>query len=98
MSSDESRLIEVTREIVLEGFKPRCRVPVNLTLGFSARQNVLTSVFARPTYCNVFLGRLNSVVADHGLGDGRNRARRADEPARAPELRGRPEGDGRPHP
>ncbi len=45
-------------------------VPINLTLGFSARQNVLTSVFAKPTYCNVFLGRLNSVVSDHGLGDG----------------------------
>ena len=45
-------------------------VPINLTLGFSARQNVLTSVFARPTYCNVFLGRLNSVVPTNGLGGG----------------------------
>lgn len=46
-------------------------VPLNLTLGFSARQNVLVSVFARPTYCNVFLGRLNSVVPSNGLGDGK---------------------------
>jgi len=46
-------------------------IPVNLTLGFSARQNVLIAVFARPKYCNVFLGRLNSVVSEHKLGDGR---------------------------
>jgi transaldolase len=47
-------------------------VPVNLTLGFSARQNVLVTAFAKPNYCNVFLGRLNSFVADHGLGAGEN--------------------------
>jgi transaldolase len=47
-------------------------VPVNLTLGFSARQNVLASLFAKPNYCNVFLGRLNSFVADHDLGSGDN--------------------------
>ena len=45
-------------------------IPVNLTLGFSARHNVLTGVFARPAYYNVFLGRLNSVVSSNGLGDG----------------------------
>jgi transaldolase len=46
-------------------------VPVNFTLGFSARQNHLATLFATPSYVNVFLGRLNSYVADNGLGDGR---------------------------
>lgn len=46
-------------------------IPVNYTLGFSARQNVLAAAFSRPTFVNVFLGRLNSFVADSGLGDGR---------------------------
>ncbi len=52
------------RALRLEG------VPVNFTLGFSARQNYLAAVFAFPNYVNVFLGRLNSYVADSGLGDG----------------------------
>lgn len=52
-------------------------IPVNYTLGFSARQNVLAAAFSRPAYVNVFLGRLNSFVADHGLGDGRNVGERA---------------------
>lgn len=47
-------------------------IPVNYTLGFSARQNYLAAVVANPTYCNVFLGRLNAVVSDNGLGDGKN--------------------------
>lgn len=47
-------------------------VPVNLTLGFSARQNLLATAFAAPTYVNVFLGRLNAYVADNKLGDGTN--------------------------
>jgi transaldolase len=46
-------------------------IPINYTLGFSARQNVLAAAFSRPAYVNVFLGRLNSFVADHGLGDGK---------------------------
>jgi len=46
-------------------------VPVNFTLGFSARQNHLAAAFAFPSYVNVFLGRLNSYVSDNGLGDGR---------------------------
>jgi len=45
-------------------------VPVNFTLGFSARQNYLAAAFARTAFVNVFLGRLNSFVADNGLGDG----------------------------
>ena len=47
-------------------------VPINYTLGFSARQNVLAAAFSRPTYVNVFMGRLNSFVADNHLGDGTN--------------------------
>src|ERR1041385_5453555 len=40
-------------------------VPVNLTLGFSARQNYLAARFAGPSYVNVFLGRLNAYSADN---------------------------------
>ncbi len=47
-------------------------ITVNFTLGFSARQNFLAAALARPGFVNVFLGRLNSFVADNGLGDGRN--------------------------
>jgi transaldolase len=47
-------------------------IPVNFTLGFSARQNYLAALFANPAYVNVFLGRLNAVVADNGHGDGAN--------------------------
>jgi transaldolase len=45
-------------------------IPVNFTLGFSARQNYLAARFASPSYVNVFLGRLNAYVADNTLGDG----------------------------
>ena len=53
-----------TRQLRQEG------VPVNFTLGFSARHNYLAAAFARPSYVNVFLGRLNAYVETHGLGDG----------------------------
>jgi len=43
-------------------------VPVNYTLGFSARQNYLAALFSRPRFVNVFLGRLNSLVEENGLG------------------------------
>lgn len=46
------------------------QIPVNLTLGFSARQNFLAAQFARPAYVNVFLGRLNAFVQASGLGGG----------------------------
>ncbi len=46
-------------------------IPVNYTLGFSARQNYLAAVISNPTYCNVFLGRLNQVVSENRLGDGK---------------------------
>ena len=45
-------------------------VPINFTLGFSARQNYLAARLGDPTYVNVFLGRLNSFVADRKLGSG----------------------------
>lgn len=47
-------------------------IPVNFTLGFSARQNVLAALVARPAFVNVFMGRLNAFVADNRLGDGQN--------------------------
>jgi transaldolase len=47
-------------------------IPVNYTLGFSARQNYLATLFSRPGYVNVFLGRLNSVVDENGLGEPEN--------------------------
>ncbi|MEZ5964398.1 MAG: transaldolase family protein [Planctomycetota bacterium] len=47
-------------------------IRVNFTLGFSARQNWLIALVARPSWVNVFMGRLNSFVADRGLGDGNN--------------------------
>lgn len=45
-------------------------VAVNLTLGFSARQNLMVCYLARPRFCNVFLGRLNQVAADNQFGTG----------------------------
>jgi len=47
-------------------------VPINFTLGFSARQDYLAALLSRPDYVNVFLGRLNAFVSDNGLGDGKN--------------------------
>ncbi|MDD3117751.1 MAG: transaldolase family protein [Victivallales bacterium] len=47
-------------------------VPVNFTLGFSARQNYLAARLASPSFVNVFMGRLNAFVGDNGLGDGIN--------------------------
>ena len=52
-------------------------IPVNQTLGFSARQNYVSAAIAQPAYVNVFLGRLNSFVADNDLGDGTNVGERA---------------------
>lgn len=53
-----------TRQVSKEGIR------VNHTLGFSARQNYLIARVGRPAFVNVFMGRLNSFVADNGLGDG----------------------------
>jgi len=54
----------VTRRLSAEG------IPVNHTLGFSARQNYLIARIARPAYVNVFLGRLNSFIPNNNLGQG----------------------------
>jgi len=45
-------------------------IPINHTLGFSARQNYLITRIGRPQFVNVFLGRLNSFVADNQIGSG----------------------------
>jgi len=45
-------------------------IPVNFTLGFSARQNVLAARLSNPDFVNVFLGRLNAVVSDNSVGNG----------------------------
>jgi len=47
-------------------------IPINYTLGFSARQNYLAARFSKPMFANVFLGRLNSLVEENGLGDPAN--------------------------
>jgi len=57
--------ILATRQLAGEG------IPVNHTLGFSARQNYLIARIAQPAFVNVFLGRLNSFIKDNGLGDGK---------------------------
>jgi len=46
------------------------KIPINYTLGFSARQNYLAARLSNPNYVNVFLGRLNQVVIDNDLGSG----------------------------
>ncbi|MFQ5901909.1 MAG: transaldolase family protein [Thermodesulfobacteriota bacterium] len=52
------------RELRKEG------IPINFTLGFSARQNYLAAHLSNPDYVNIFLGRLNAVVSDNAMGDG----------------------------
>ncbi len=52
------------RKLRLEG------MPINYTLGFSARQNYLAARLSNPAYVNVFLGRLNQVVIDNKMGSG----------------------------
>lgn len=46
------------------------KIPINFTLGFSARQNVLSARLSNPDFVNVFLGRLNAVVSDNSVGNG----------------------------
>ena len=52
------------RQVVAEG------IPVNFTLGFSARQNYLAARIAKPAFVNIFMGRLNAFVSANDLGDG----------------------------
>jgi transaldolase len=47
-------------------------IPVNFTLGFSARQGYAAALISQPQYTNVFMGRLNAFVSGNNLGDGRN--------------------------
>ena len=47
-------------------------IRINFTLGFSARENMLIAAVAQPDWVNVFMGRCNAFVVDHGLGDGKN--------------------------
>ncbi|MDR4988163.1 MAG: transaldolase family protein [Bacteroidales bacterium] len=47
------------------------QIPVNFTLNFSVRQNLIAAYFSKPSYVNIFLGRLNAFVEDNKLGDGR---------------------------
>jgi transaldolase len=47
-------------------------IGVNFTLGFSARQNYLATRFSKPRFVNVFLGRLNQMVEENGLGSPEN--------------------------
>lgn len=52
-------------------------IPINFTLEFSARQNVLVSSIAQPRYLNVFLGRIGAFIKDNALGDGTGAGERA---------------------
>ncbi|MDX9773778.1 MAG: transaldolase family protein [Bacteroidales bacterium] len=45
-------------------------VRINFTLEFSARQNALVTLVAKPDYLNVFLGRIGAFIADNKIGDG----------------------------
>ncbi len=52
-------------------------VPINFTLGFSARQNVIAALFSKPDYINVFLGRINALIADNKFGSGEGAGEKA---------------------
>ena len=45
-------------------------VAVNLTLGFSVRQNAFAAVVAKAKYCNVFLGRIGAYFKNNNISDG----------------------------
>ena len=45
-------------------------VRINFTLEFSARQNALVTLVAKPDYLNVFLGRIGALITNNDLGDG----------------------------
>lgn len=60
--------IALTPEGVLAAQRlERDGVRVNMTLGFSPRQNHLVALVARPHFVNVFLGRINSFFEQDGL-------------------------------
>ncbi len=45
-------------------------VRINFTLEFSARQNALVTLVAKPDYLNVFLGRIGAFITNNKIGDG----------------------------
>jgi len=47
-------------------------IPVNFTLGFSARQNYVAALLSNPSFVNVFMGRINATVIDNKIGNGKN--------------------------
>ena len=52
-------------------------VKTNITLGFSARQNVFLTRVSRPDYLNVFVGRIGDYLINNNLGDGTGAGERA---------------------
>ncbi|MDA3833301.1 MAG: hypothetical protein PF495_07885 [Spirochaetales bacterium] len=44
-------------------------IPVNFTLLFSVRQNMLASLVAQPAFTNVFMGRIGGYMHDNHLGN-----------------------------
>lgn len=44
-------------------------IPVNFTLLFSVRQNMLATLLARPAFTNVFLGRIGGYMTQNNLGE-----------------------------
>ena len=44
-------------------------IPVNFTLLFSVRQNMLASLLAQPAFTNVFMGRIGAYMSDNHLGE-----------------------------
>lgn len=52
-------------------------VKINLTLEFSARQNIMVAVISKPDYLNVFLGRVGAYFHNNGLGSGSGAGERA---------------------
>ena len=47
-------------------------IPVNFTLGFSARQNYVAALLSDPSFVNVFMGRINALTIDYKIGNGKN--------------------------
>jgi transaldolase len=45
-------------------------IPINHTLGFSARHNYVITRLAQPNFVNVFLGRLGTFISENDLGSG----------------------------
>jgi transaldolase len=44
-------------------------IPVNFTLLFSVRQNMMATLLAMPAYTNVFMGRIGAYMRENQLGD-----------------------------